>query len=231
MRHARRIRQKSIGSVTGLLQPCGGMLQVAAPTLTSNRVCAATSECAFDQYIFKPATASSTVECRARTRCEYGHYVTELGTPSSDRVCGPCKAGTYQRLFNNKGGVNTCVPCGEGTTDHDNNPATECQVNVPECPAGQYVTVDAGAALPALLGLKAVTTTLCVACPAGSVAEAGPMTMCWVCQKPRVPNASKSRCVMGDVKSTGAASASLSRMGIGLAAALGGGVLVGCNIS
>jgi len=59
------------------------------------------------------AHANGAPACRSWTDCEPGEFVLRAGTATSDRVCAPCEAGS----FNSRANAATCTPCEAGTSD------------------------------------------------------------------------------------------------------------------
>eukprot|EP00048_Salpingoeca_helianthica_P009150 m.131035 g.131035 ORF g.131035 m.131035 type:complete len:4598 (-) comp14790_c0_seq1:87-13880(-) len=74
---------------TTLLSSPTAEFQLAAPTLTSDRVCQALRVCGADSFESTFPTVTSDRVCTALTQCKPNEYITRNETSTSDRRCDP----------------------------------------------------------------------------------------------------------------------------------------------
>ena len=109
--------------------------QTAAPTLTSNRVCAALTDCAAGQFVMTAATATTNrvcapcaagtfstatnvASCTMATACTATQYQTAAPTLTSNRVCAAltdCAVGQFVMTVATATTNRVCAPCAAGT--------------------------------------------------------------------------------------------------------------------
>jgi hypothetical protein len=94
--------------------------------------------------------------------CEAGSVIVTPGSAVAPTECAACPAGTYCA-----GGEAAQLPCGEGTWDDDQGPATEC-VDKSPCPSGQEVADE---------GTATVDRT-CEPCEAGTFSSGSHNAIC-----------------------------------------------------
>ena len=124
------------------VQICGtSEYQIAAPTASSDRVCAThSSACPEGQFTFKGPTAHADRVCHAVTTCVAGTFETAAFSASSNRECAPCPSGTFQSREN----VESCAACAAGKHRNSRDASSTEAVACSACKPGS-VTASAGA--------------------------------------------------------------------------------------
>ncbi|WP_249755606.1 InlB B-repeat-containing protein [Microvenator marinus] len=108
------------------------------------------------------STQPNVEACLPAGACDAGSVEITPATETAPAVCEACEPGTYCA-----GAGASAVSCGNGTWDHDANPATPCRVWT-ACVAGQFVEV-AGTDL---------SDQTCASCPADTFSDTSNATQC-----------------------------------------------------
>jgi hypothetical protein len=199
-----------------------GEHETAAPTATSDRVCA---PCAAGRFASTrglrtclPCMASSFQPdagrgfCLPHTVCTKGEYVASLPSPTNDRQCAPCDA----QHFSNSTNMGACARCPAGKFQ-DSAASAFCD----SCSEGFFCNVSAATGLtekaqcPAgfscsgarvdrcELKISDVGTGKCVSCPDRSFADIT-SNVCMLCPRERGNSSSELHegvsCAKGDVR-------------------------------
>lgn len=90
----------------------GVTYESAAPTETSDRVCATSAKCNAEEFESKPLRHDGVRECTASTTCVAGQYVYKDPAEGTDRQCRDCwnASSSYQgQQFSNSTNADACT--------------------------------------------------------------------------------------------------------------------------
>lgn len=115
----------------------GDEYEIQAPTQTSDRQCAAATQCEDTEYEVAPPNGTQDRQCAKFTECTTNQYEAEAPlSPVSDRVCLPIKICEEETQYETAGPT--------GTTDRQCEDLKSCAHNEYQAMAPQSVKVPVG---------------------------------------------------------------------------------------
>ena len=132
------------------------MVEVAAPTVTSDRMC----EICNGTHWYQDEVGQT--ECKPVTFCAAGDYEEISSTTTSDTICAACPAGTFSNTV-------SCTLCEAGTYQ-DEAGKSFCDATT-LCQPGRFVASPA----------TTTSDTICASCPAGTFSSTTNALECHAC--------------------------------------------------